>query len=420
MAAAAALAAPMMVGTVQTAAAQSGACRYDDSGTVCVCRGGGRWRIAPYEACRRSVGRPPVPYRDRRDYGAPRDRYAADRYDRDDDRYDRYDDYDDHQSDVYDDGYDDYAGSDADQPRQPTPEELQARAEVADIQSVLNALGCDAGPVDGLVGRRTRAAVACFQSLTGQSETGVLTIEQREALLSASAESQADRSTLVAELRETLGAPEIVAEAPGEDLFEDDERYVASAEDASEEAAASAGGKFADNNRASGVDAPTSAEADIQQGSLPEADQDAVAAACSAGAWRYVGAGDSAGVVASTRTVNGGSVAFRIFKDETAWLVDVTFDNRAVVASIIEEAQYLFLQTDQPAAIGFEDVAAFQGETLRIPVGFANTTAMLDSDNLTLASASRGPTSDGRGRLTLNTLAALPTDGLREALDCFD
>jgi len=43
---------------------------------------------------------------------------------------------------------------------------------VSDIQQTLNGLGYDAGPVDGLLGRRTRAAIRAYQSDAGLEVTG--------------------------------------------------------------------------------------------------------------------------------------------------------------------------------------------------------------------------------------------------------
>lgn len=48
------------------------------------------------------------------------------------------------------------------------------RGDVREAQRLLNALGYDAGPVDGLIGRQVRGAVRDFQSDMGAGETGVV------------------------------------------------------------------------------------------------------------------------------------------------------------------------------------------------------------------------------------------------------
>ncbi|WP_011581738.1 peptidoglycan-binding protein [Chelativorans oligotrophicus] len=54
------------------------------------------------------------------------------------------------------------------QPRAPA----QDRAQIAEIQRLLNELGYPAGPVDGQMGSKTRQAIANFQRETGQAVTG--------------------------------------------------------------------------------------------------------------------------------------------------------------------------------------------------------------------------------------------------------
>lgn len=44
------------------------------------------------------------------------------------------------------------------------------------VQSALNALGYDAGPEDGIMGQRTRQAIANFQAAAGMSPTGVISV----------------------------------------------------------------------------------------------------------------------------------------------------------------------------------------------------------------------------------------------------
>ncbi|UWQ17087.1 peptidoglycan-binding protein [Jannaschia sp. M317] len=79
------------------------------------------------------------------------------------------------------------AGPDA--PRRPTratssrqtPE--AQRAENRLIQTKLNALGHDTGTPDGLIGRKTRAAITSWQASIGAAPTGTLTPAQRRLLL---------------------------------------------------------------------------------------------------------------------------------------------------------------------------------------------------------------------------------------------
>lgn len=56
------------------------------------------------------------------------------------------------------------------------------RETVRNVQVSLNALGFDAGPADGLVGRRTRAGVSAFEAANGMPETGEITAELVYAL----------------------------------------------------------------------------------------------------------------------------------------------------------------------------------------------------------------------------------------------
>lgn len=60
-------------------------------------------------------------------------------------------------------------------------------ATVTAMQGRLNALGCDAGPRDGHVGRHTRAAIVRFQTRIGHRATGRLTAGEKRRLQSTSA-----------------------------------------------------------------------------------------------------------------------------------------------------------------------------------------------------------------------------------------
>jgi peptidoglycan hydrolase-like protein with peptidoglycan-binding domain len=57
------------------------------------------------------------------------------------------------------------------------------REENRKIQTVLNAIDCNAGSPDGIFGKRTRAAIRCFQEKVEQPQTGELSTPQRAALL---------------------------------------------------------------------------------------------------------------------------------------------------------------------------------------------------------------------------------------------
>ncbi len=79
----------------------------------------------------------------------------------------------------------------------------QMRAAM-DLQRDLNALGFDAGPVDGRPGQRTRAAVEAYQVSRGLPATGELTAMQRVGLRAdAAAAGGSPRAERAARIRET-------------------------------------------------------------------------------------------------------------------------------------------------------------------------------------------------------------------------
>ena len=82
------------------------------------------------------------------------------------------------------------------------------RADRVALQSGLNTLGFDAGPVDGAVGPRTRRAISLWQSAKGYEATSYLTREQAEALIAAGREARArdDAAFAVARRSDTVSA----------------------------------------------------------------------------------------------------------------------------------------------------------------------------------------------------------------------
>ncbi|WP_300677021.1 L,D-transpeptidase family protein [Nocardioides sp.] len=62
-----------------------------------------------------------------------------------------------------------------------------APSGAAAMQGRLNALGCDAGPEDGVVGSHTRSAIVRFQSRLGHRQSGTLTSTERTRLNAADA-----------------------------------------------------------------------------------------------------------------------------------------------------------------------------------------------------------------------------------------
>jgi len=58
----------------------------------------------------------------------------------------------------------------------PTGEQMLKRSEMKELQQRLTAIGCDAGKPDGVIGRKTRSAVRCYQRQTGQPADGYPTL----------------------------------------------------------------------------------------------------------------------------------------------------------------------------------------------------------------------------------------------------
>jgi len=59
----------------------------------------------------------------------------------------------------------------------PTGQQPLKRSEMKELQQRLTAIGCDAGKPDGVIGRKTRAAVRCYQRQTGQPADGYPTLK---------------------------------------------------------------------------------------------------------------------------------------------------------------------------------------------------------------------------------------------------
>ena len=83
-----------------------------------------------------------------------------------------------------------------------------SRSTRALIQLGLTSLGFDAGPVDGLFGNRTRAAIRSWQSENDHQATGHLTRLQADALLAAGRDAEQKRA---AERERTGTAPHCAA-----------------------------------------------------------------------------------------------------------------------------------------------------------------------------------------------------------------
>lgn len=96
-------------------------------------------------------------------------------------------------------------------PAGPAPD----RGLVSDIQAMLNQLGYDVGTPDGLMGRRTRAAIGKFQSDTGQSADGVPSNTLRQQLTAAIKSREAPPVAPTASVDAEPAGPAAPAPAPG-------------------------------------------------------------------------------------------------------------------------------------------------------------------------------------------------------------
>jgi peptidoglycan lytic transglycosylase B len=59
----------------------------------------------------------------------------------------------------------------------PTGEQPLKHSEMKELQQRLTAIGCDAGTADGVIGRKTRQAVRCYQRQTGEPADGFPTLK---------------------------------------------------------------------------------------------------------------------------------------------------------------------------------------------------------------------------------------------------
>ena len=67
----------------------------------------------------------------------------------------------------------------------PVPDRALTKAEVADLQATLNALGHNTGVVDGIVGPNTRAGITSFQRALGVAQNGYVTMALYQAAKNA-------------------------------------------------------------------------------------------------------------------------------------------------------------------------------------------------------------------------------------------
>ncbi|MES0883356.1 SUMF1/EgtB/PvdO family nonheme iron enzyme [Roseibium sp. SCP14] len=89
-----------------------------------------------------------------------------------------------------------------------TGEETRGHS-LLEIQELLNGLGLNTGPVDGVEGRRTRSAIAAFQRLINAPATGMMTPGQTRQLIELVQKSRAETADMQSrhDAEETLEAP---------------------------------------------------------------------------------------------------------------------------------------------------------------------------------------------------------------------
>ncbi len=94
-----------------------------------------------------------------------------------------------------------------------------ARDDIRAIQTALNGLGFDAGPVSGKMSAKTRAAITQFQKAAGEPPTGKLTDKQQTVLLTAYAKKKQDstaakRVSKIDQLFAAIGANPVTTDGP--------------------------------------------------------------------------------------------------------------------------------------------------------------------------------------------------------------
>jgi peptidoglycan hydrolase-like protein with peptidoglycan-binding domain len=93
------------------------------------------------------------------------------------------------------------------------PAAMTARNEAAQVQAALNQLGFPAGTVDGVIGRKSRAAIMAYQESIGEAPTGTLTDEGQAALL-ARVERPEQPAAAAAPMPATQTLPALAPKAP--------------------------------------------------------------------------------------------------------------------------------------------------------------------------------------------------------------
>jgi len=93
---------------------------------------------------------------------------------------------------------------------------------VSDLQSTLNSLGFDPGPVDGIFGRLTSTAVEAFQSARGLIVDGMVGPATKEALASGSAPSESDSSESDSSESDSSESDSSESDSSGSDSSESD------------------------------------------------------------------------------------------------------------------------------------------------------------------------------------------------------
>ncbi len=97
----------------------------------------------------------------------------------------------------------------------PKAKPVVASAKVRRTQTALNVMGYDAGPADGVYGRKTAKAVERYQSMIGETVTGALTPDQRTLLL-RSAQQKRQLASVRPDYKQTPSrAHTVVSKQPG-------------------------------------------------------------------------------------------------------------------------------------------------------------------------------------------------------------